>query len=244
VSSRPSALVIAAPGTNRHPDVMFALEQAGAIATSLNLQQLADQPSAIDKAQMIVIAGGFSFADALGAGRLFALEMSHAFGDALENAVARSTPIIGICNGFQTLVRMGILPGVGHLAALGHNASGGFQCRWMRIKPVSQRSVWTRGLDQDIYCPIAHGEGRFTCDDATLTALQKNDQVALTYSSANPNGSRGDIAGICDESGFVLGLMPHPENHVVARQHPQFHRGKRDGLGLNLFRQGVSIAGS
>lgn len=244
MSSRPSALVIAAPGSNRHPDVIFALEQAGANAFSLNLQQLAAQPTAIERAQMIVIPGGFSFADALGAGRLFALELSHALGDALQNAVARSTPIIGICNGFQTLVRMGILPGFGCTAALGHNAGGGFRCSWVRIKPVSQRSVWTRGLDQDIYCPIAHGEGRFNCDDETLTALQNNDQIALTYSSANPNGSLGDIAGICDESGFVLGLMPHPENHIVARQHPQFHRGRRDGLGLNLFRQGVSIAGS
>lgn len=244
MSSRPTALVITAPGTNRHPDVMFALGQAGANATALNLQQLAERPAAVAGAQMIVIAGGFSFADALGAGRLFALELSHILGDALQHAVARSTPIIGICNGFQTLVRMGILPGVGRTAALGHNSSGGFQCRWVHIKPISQRSVWTRSLDQDIYCPIAHGEGRFSCDDKTLVSLQKNDQVALTYSSANPNGSLGDIAGICDESGFVLGLMPHPENHVVARQHPQFHRGKRDGLGLNLFKQGVSIANS
>jgi len=98
--------------------------------------------------------------------------------------------------------------------------------------------VWTKHLTQDIYCPIAHGEGRFTCSDSTLASLQHNDQIALTYTT-NPNGSRADIAGVCDESGLVLGLMPHAENHVVARQHPQFHRGARNGLGLHLFTQGV-----
>lgn len=242
MNTKPHALVLTAPGTNRHPDVMFALELAGATTSSLNLNQLHDQPSAINNAQLIVIAGGFSFADALGAGRLFALELSHLVGDALRIAVAKGTPIIGICNGFQTLVRMGMLPGVND-AALGHNESGGFQCRWVTMQPVSKKSVWTKHLTQDIYCPIAHGEGRFTCSDSTLASLQHNDQIALTYAT-NPNGSRADIAGVCDESGLVLGLMPHAENHVVARQHPQFHRGSRNGLGLHLFTQGVLHATS
>jgi phosphoribosylformylglycinamidine synthase len=132
---------------------------------------------------------------------------------------------------------MGMLPGV-HDAALGHNESGGFQCRWVTMQPVSKKSIWTKHLTQDIYCPIAHGEGRFTCSDDTLASLQHNDQIALTYAT-NPNGSRADIAGVCDESGLVLGLMPHAENHVIARQHPQFHRGARNGLGLHLFTQGV-----
>jgi phosphoribosylformylglycinamidine synthase len=241
--SAPAALVLTAPGTNRHPDVMFALERAGAIPTSMNLRQLQTAPKAIDEAQMIVIAGGFSFADALGAGRLFALELTHLLGDGLHRAVDRGTPIIGICNGFQTLVRMGMLPGANPgAAALGHNERGGFQCRWVTMTPRSQRCLWTRELTEDIHCPIAHGEGRFTCDDDTLEALVADDRIAFTYSSPNPNGSRADIAGICDDTGLVLGLMPHPENHVVARQHPQFHRGRRDGLGLHLFTQGVHVA--
>jgi len=237
----PHALVLTAPGTNRHPDAIFALQQAGATASSLNMHQLLLQPTAIRDVQLVVVAGGFSFADALGAGRLFALELSEILGDALLTAAQNGKPIIGICNGFQTLVRLGILPGK-HDAALGHNETGGFQCRWISMKPTSTRSVWTRNLTQDIYCPIAHGEGRFTCSDETLASLLAHDQVALRYSGGNPNGSRDDIAGICDETGFVLGLMPHPENHVVHRQHPQHHRGHSNGLGLHLFKQGVSNA--
>ena len=176
MNTKPHALVLTAPGTNRHPDVMFPLELAGATTSSLNLNQLHDQPSAINNAQLIVIAGGFSFADALGAGRLFALELSHLVGDALRSAVAKGTPIIGICNGFQTLVRLGMLPGVND-AALGHNESGGFQCRWVTMQPVSKKSVWTKHLTQDIYCPIAHGEGRFTCSDNTLTSLRNKARL-------------------------------------------------------------------
>jgi len=239
----PHALVLTAPGTNRHPDVMFALQQAGATSTALNMHQLRKQPHAVDTAQIVVVAGGFSFADALGAGRLFALELSEILGDSLLNAAQSGKPIIGICNGFQTLVRLGVLPGK-HRAALGHNEVGGFQCSWISMKPTSKRSVWTRNLTEDIYCPIAHGEGRFTASDETLSHMRENDQIALTYSGRNPNGSCDDIAGICDETGFVLGLMPHPENHVVARQHPQFHRGHAHGLGLRLFEQGVAIARS
>jgi phosphoribosylformylglycinamidine synthase len=112
------------------------------------------------------------------------------------------------------------------------------------MKPTSKRSVWTQNLSEDIYCPIAHGEGRFTASDETLLHLRDNDQIALTYTGRNPNGSQDDIAGICDETGFVLGLMPHPENHVVARQHLQYHRGRTDGLGLRLFEQGVAVARS
>ena len=239
--SAPHALVLTAPGTNRHPDVMFALQQAGATTSALNMHQIREQPRAIQDAQMIVVAGGFSFADALGAGRLFALELSEIIGDAINTAAQAEKPVIGICNGFQTLVRLGVLPGK-HRAALGHNEEGGFQCSWITMEPTSKRCVWTRNLTEEIYCPIAHGEGRFTASDETLSHLHSNDQIALTYSGRNPNGSCKDIAGICDETGFVLGLMPHPENHVVARQHPQYHRGHSNGLGLHLFTQGVAIA--
>jgi phosphoribosylformylglycinamidine synthase len=102
--------------------------------------------------------------------------------------------------------------------------------------------VWTAGLDAEIECPIAHGEGRFVCDDLTLEALRASDQIAVRYTSPNPNGSVADIAGICDATGLVLGLMPHPEDHIVARQHPQFLRGHRGGIGLGLFQAGVRHA--
>jgi phosphoribosylformylglycinamidine synthase subunit PurQ / glutaminase len=243
VSRRPSALVIAAPGTNRDRDVSLALQLAGAEPRTVLVAELAAHPQLIEHCELIVVAGGFSYADALGAGRVFALELDRILGDRLPEAVDRGVAVLGICNGFQTLVRLGLLPGSERRAALGPNLSGRFDCRWVRLAAVSQRCVWTRDLDDEIDCPIAHGEGRFTCDDATWTALVAQDQVALTY-HRNPNGSRGDVAGICDPTGQILGLMPHPENHILSRQHPERHRPDHRGgrLGLALFEQGVAYA--
>ena len=183
---------------------------------------------------MVVIAGGFSYADALGAGRVFALALQHRVGDALRAFVAARKPVIGICNGFQVLTRTDLLPG-----ALGHNASGHFQCQWTTLEMPASRCIWTTGIAR-IDCPIAHGEGRYIHPDpASLAAA---GQVALRYAGVNPNGSVDSIAGVCDPTGVVLGLMPHPENHVVARQYPGFSSGARGELGLALFEQGVRYA--
>lgn len=237
---KPRALVMSAPGTNRDSDAIFALQLAGATANAISIKQLIASPNQIDKFQIIVIPGGFSYADALGAGRLFAYDLVGVISDALNRAVEQGRPIIGICNGFQTLVRAGLLPGGSLRVALGHNEGGTFDCRWVRLAPASKRCIWTRSLTEEIACPIAHGEGRFICEPDVYKELVDNDQVALRYTSPNPNGSIGAIAGICDETGVVLGLMPHPENHVLDRQHPQFHRGAKGNLGLNLFAQGVA----
>jgi phosphoribosylformylglycinamidine synthase subunit PurQ / glutaminase len=232
--SRPSALVVAAAGTNRDHDVAFALDLAGAESRITLLAELIDDPAVLEGAQMLVVAGGFSYADALGAGRMFALQLEHRVGDMLRAFVSAGKPVIGICNGFQVLTRTGLLPG-----ALGHNASGHFQCQWVTLDAPVSRSVWTTGLTS-IDCPIAHGEGRYVHPDSA--SLAAAGQVALRYVGSNPNGSVDSIAGVCDPSGVVLGLMPHPENHVVARQYPGFTRGTRGGLGLALFEQGVRYA--
>jgi len=232
--SRPHAMVLAAPGTNRNHDVAFALQLAGADPQQALLAELLADPTRLQAAQMLVIAGGFSYADALGAGRVWSLALSHGVGDALQQFVAAGKPVIGICNGFQVLTQTGLLPG-----ALGHNASGHFQCEWVSIEAPTGRSIWTRDLEP-IQCPIAHGEGRYVHPD--VAALAANGQVALRYAGGNPNGSDDDIAGVCDETGVVLGLMPHPENHVTARQHPRHGRGTAAGLGLALFEQGVRYA--
>lgn len=232
--SRPTALVLAAAGTNRDHDVSFALDLAGAEARITLLSELIRRPALLDACQMVVIAGGFSYADALGAGRMFALQLEHRVGDVLKDFVAAGKPVIGICNGFQVLTRTGLLPG-----ALGHNTSGHFQCEWVTLTAPSSRCIWTNEL-ATIDCPIAHGEGRYTYPDpASLAAA---GQVALRYSGANPNGSLDGIAGVCDTSGVVLGLMPHPENHVTARQFPGFTHGAAGSLGLTLFEQGVRYA--
>jgi phosphoribosylformylglycinamidine synthase subunit PurQ / glutaminase len=232
--SRPTALVLAAAGTNRDHDVAFALDLAGAEARITLLSELIRRPSLLDAGQMVVIAGGFSYADALGAGRMFALQLEHRVGEVLRDFVAAQKPVIGICNGFQVLTRTGLLPG-----ALGHNASGHFQCEWVTLAAPSSRCIWTTGV-ATIDCPIAHGEGRYTHPDPM--SLAAAGQVALRYTGTNPNGSVDDIAGVCDASGVVLGLMPHPENHVIARQYPGFTHGALGSLGLTLFEQGVRYA--
>jgi phosphoribosylformylglycinamidine synthase I len=229
----PTALVLNAPGTNRDHDVAYALELAGAIATIVTLAELAERPQLLTDAQMLVAAGGFSHADALGAGRMFAVSLQQAAGNGLREFVAAGKPVIGICNGFQTLVRAGLLPG-----ALGHNAGGGFQCQWVTLQPQRSHCIWTRDI-QAFDCPIAHGEGRYVHPD--IDQLDRSGQVALRYAH-NPNGSATSIAGVCDASGVVLGLMPHPENHSVPRQHPQHARGHRGSLGLQLFERGVAHA--
>lgn len=251
---RVPAVVLAAPGTNRDRDVAEALQLAGARATVVQLADLRSDLTAVRRARLVVVAGGFSFADALGSGRLFALELAAAAGDELRRLVDAGRPVLGICNGFQVLVRTGMLPGLGadQPVALGHNRLGRFECRWVTLLPASDRCVWTAGLTEAISCPVAHGEGRFTADDDTVAKLHANDQVALLYADgdrpaagaypANPNGSVGDIAGICDPSGVVLGLMPHPENHVHPLQHPRWRRGEAAGSGLPLLANGVRHA--
>jgi phosphoribosylformylglycinamidine (FGAM) synthase-like amidotransferase family enzyme len=126
--------------------------------------------------------------------------------------------------------------------ALGPNDGGTFICEWVEIEPIrASRCIWTADLDASIACPIAHGEGRFTCDDDAWDALVANDRIALRYAGRNPNGSRGAVAGICDASGYVLGLMPHPENHVIDRQHPGFHRFRHNSPLFLGEGQGVSL---
>ena len=215
---------------------------------------------------MLVIPGGFSYADALGAGKLLALDMSSYFADEITTFVDSGKPVIGICNGFQALVRSGILPGespsprealpkgAGREAwgegdvTLTFNQQGHFECRWVTLKSASEKCIWTKNLNEIITCPIAHGEGNF---QATATISQEHIALTYTYtdgSSANgeypinPNGSVLDIAGICNPQGNVLGLMPHPENHIHTWQHPRHTRGEHAGSGLKLFENGVKYA--
>jgi phosphoribosylformylglycinamidine synthase subunit PurQ / glutaminase len=240
----PTALVLAGPGTNRDPDAAFALRLAGAEPTIVLVDELIEHPGALESAELAVIAGGFSYGDALGAGRMLALDITHSsreasgggrLGEALREFVAAGKPVLGVCNGFQVLTRAGLLPG-----ALGHNETGHFDCRWVALaKEPNTHCVWTKGAPDVIHCPIAHGEGRYVHPDPA--GLAAAGQVALRYAGDNPNGSIDDIAGVCDETGLVLGLMPHPENHSIARQHPR-HRHDPSTvatLGLGLFTSAV-----
>ena len=247
------AVVLAAPGTNRDGDVAAALTAAGAAARIVTLAELRDEPKLLDAARLVVVAGGFSFADALGSGKLFALELADILGEGVAALLAAGRPVLGICNGFQTLVRLGLLPGGAQPAVLAPNAAGRFECRWVALVAPAGRCVWTAGLTEPLTCPVAHGEGRFHAPPETLAALETGGQVALRYATAdgaaaagaypfNPNGSAHDIAGICDSTGLVLGLMPHPENHIHTWQHPRWRRGDTGGNALRLFERGVAHA--
>ena len=269
----PRAIVLQAAGSNRDLEAAQALELAGARSEIVPLAELRTRRKSLADYQLLVLPGGFSYADALGAGKLFALDLQTALADELRVFVSSGKPVLGICNGFQALLKAGLLgseklevrsksqdnhPPTSHVSpptsTLTFNHSGRFECRWVSLAPRSRACVWTRGLTDCLYCPVAHGEGNFTAaDGAALAALEAHDQVALIYvrpdgSPAdgqypdNPNGSVHDIAGLCNPAGNVLGLMPHPENHLFPYQHPRWTRGEQGGLGLKLFEQGVQYA--
>ncbi len=251
----PKVLILLATGTNRDRDVAQAFRLAGAEPTTVPLQALRQNHSAWEEYQILVLAGGFSYADALGAGKMLALDLIHYFKDQALSFVASGKPVIGICNGFQALVKSGILPGSSADlnqpdATLTFNNNGHFECRWVSLAPVSQRCLWTQNLNALIDCPVAHGEGNFiAARPEVLHTLTAGDQIALVYTHpdgtplqgaypGNPNGSVLDIAGICNPAGNVLGLMPHPENHIYPYQHPQWMRGAKHS-GLPLFENAV-----
>lgn len=248
---RPNVAVLSAPGTNRQFDLAFAFEQAGADVMHVDVLDLPGRARDITDAQIVAVAGGFSYADALGSARVFAAEVTRRTGDLLQRRIADGVPVIGVCNGFQMLVRCGILPGFGSAkASLARNDNGRFECRWVTLAPADDRCVWTAGLAGPVSCPVAHGEGRFVAEDGVMQRIEADRLVALRYVNpdgtaaagsypANPNGSLNDIAGICDPSGLVLGMMPHPENHVTARQGRSGSTLGCAGNSLGIFMNGV-----
>ena len=254
---RPAALILHATGTNRDHDVAFAIELAGGQSHIVHINQLSNGSVRLQDYQMLVLPGGFSYGDDLGAGKLWAVALRHRLGDDIEHFVANGRPVIGICNGFQALVKSALLPALpgaqGQQATLTRNESGRFECRWISLDAAeSCNSPWLQGINEPIHCPVAHGEGRFLAAAGIVTELEAAGAVALRYRvepdrpsyPANPNGSVNNIAGVVNPAGNILGLMPHPENHIAPNQHPARHRGKPNGSGLPLFENGVRYAAS
>ena len=250
------ALVLRTAGTNCDVETAFALERAGATADRIHVNRIAEKPALLSQFAILVIPGGFSYGDDIAAGRVLANELIQRFGEAVLDYVHRDRIVIGICNGFQMLVKTGLLPGFDHDAlgrqqvTLTGNDSAKFEDRWVTLEASSGTSLFTEGLDR-LELPVAHAEGKFVTDsDDTLARLINNDQVVFRYVSGdgaecvypdNPNGSVHDIAGIQDASGRVLGMMPHPERYVLALQHPRWRRDrlKEEGLGLKIFENAV-----
>jgi phosphoribosylformylglycinamidine synthase len=242
-----TALVLGGYGINADEELAEAFSRAGARASRLHVADLASDPGLLSGARILAFPGGFSYGDHLGSGQVLALLCRDRLRSALERFVADGGLVIGICNGFQVLVRMGMLPNRdrswGREVSLIRNESGRFVDGWFPLAfEKSSRCVWTRGLAGRDF-PVRHGEGRFVArDDSILDALESEGLVAARYVGPGPNGSARGIAGVCDPSGRVFGLMPHPECFLDPENHPARRRGCRDEPGIELFANGVRAA--
>jgi phosphoribosylformylglycinamidine synthase I len=255
--SKVRVLMLRAPGTNRDGDTEIAFKVAGAsIVDSALVNELTRKEKQLTDYQIMVIPGGFTYGDDVSAGKIMANEIRLGLGEVIEKFVADGRLVLGICNGFQVLVKTGILPGIAGQNAqpvtLTNNDSGKFECRWVYLK-IDKKSpcVFTRKMD-GLYIPVAHGEGKLVAEPGMLEKLnivvQYVDEKGKTEAGYpyNPNGSVKDIAGICDATGRIFGLMPHPEDFIRWTQHPRWTREKerKDLYGLQIFTNAVAWAKS
>ena len=253
-SRRPKVCVITGFGINADEELALAFELAGGEALRVHVTDLIAKPGLLARFRILAFPGGFSFGDHLGSGKVFATLFRRNLGPGFASFVAGGGLVIGICNGFQVLVKMGVLPNLlgeaGQEVSLIHNDSGRYEDRWVRVRfEEGSRCVWTQGL-REMDLPVRHGEGRFiTPSPEVLSELSARGLVALRYMSSSggepgypedPNGSDGHVAGICDPTGRVFGLMPHPEAFIHAQNHPDWTaRALTEGEGLRIFVNGV-----
>lgn len=252
------ALVLRTAGINCDRETCEALARAGAQVEVLHVRRLIAEPQRLEAHDLAVFPGGFSYGDDVAAGRVFGYEVRQHLAPAFQSFVERGGFVLGVCNGFQVLVDTGLLEppelrGAERRFALSVNASGKFECRWVTLRAERSAADWLEpGMLLPV--PVAHGEGRFVARDAAaLAALERTGQIALRYVSAdggpaqypdNPNGSQADVAGVCDATGRVLGLMPHPERNITPWHHPRWTRlaPRAEGEGLAFYRRLVSAA--
>lgn len=271
---QPKVCILRTAGTNCDMETAFAFARAGALPELLHINRLISQEKYLKDYQILAIPGGFTYGDDIAAGKILANELRFKLIDDIRRFIQEGKLIIGICNGFQILLKCGLLPGNDNLeqeTSLIINDSGKFEDRWVYLRVAGYgkkvaKCVWTKDLPEIIYLPVAHGEGKFiTQDKSVLERLKKNNQIVFQYCDEkgkfkgypyNPNGSEDNIAGICDKTGKILGLMPHPERHIEFWQHPRWmsskkskpshlkHRcgGKKQGDGLMIFKNGVEYA--
>ena len=244
-------LVLRAPGTNCDVETAFAFEQAGAQPRLVHVNELIHGREHLSGYGILVVPGGFTYGDDLGAGKILANEFRLKLGDDVGQFVGRGGLILGICNGFQVMAKAGLLPEP-DLASeprmtLASNDSGRFECRWVYLA-VNQESpcIFTRRIER-MYLPVAHGEGKvvgtISASNAALYYTDENGNTTAGY-PFNPNGSETNIAGVCDSSGRIFALMPHPERHIRGIQHPRWTRGRptRHGDGFQVFVNAVEWA--
>lgn len=253
------ALILAGYGLNCEEETQHAFEHVGAAGSIRHINDLIENPKELDEVQILAVPGGFSYGDDTGSGNAFAQKMKLALWDHLRRFVERDTLTIGICNGCQIITNLGLVPALKgqygeRSIAVTHNLTARYQCRWIDLK-ITSASPWLAGMNQ-IHIPVAHGEGRFMMDDATLQALKQNGQIAARYIKPdgtpangefphNPNGSLDDIAAITDETGKVLAIMPHPERGMYSWQRDDYmeakDRARREGKSLPEEADGMAI---
>jgi phosphoribosylformylglycinamidine synthase len=250
--------VLFAAGTNCDEETVRAFRMTGAEAETIHINKLKSRERTIADFQILAIPGGFSYGDYIASGRILANELKHNLAGDIEQFLAQGKLVIGICNGFQVLVKCGLLPAFDRpfepqTVTLDTNDSNRYEDRWVYLKPEPSPCVFTRNLPDIIYLPVAHAEGKFIVANSTvLERLSARHQVVLRYVDPggqpaeypeNPNGSVEGIAGICDPTGRVFGLMPHPERNVRREHHPRW-RGQRltrpDGIAI--FENAVKYA--
>jgi len=250
---KPQVCILKTDGTNCDNETAFAIEKAGGNAKIVHLNALKAQKNSLKTYQMLILPGGFSYGDDIMSGKIFALDILLYLKEYMLHFIESKKLIIGICNGFQVLVRTGLLPfnscGSMH-ATLLNNASGKFECRWIHTRVEKSPCVFTRDLEnKELDLQIAHHEGNFYASKKTISDIEQQNLVVFRYASPegtypeNPNGSINNIAGICDPSGHILGLMPHPERFVEPYQHPNWRTEKFTiPHGLQIFKQAIEYA--
>ncbi|MCC6361813.1 MAG: phosphoribosylformylglycinamidine synthase subunit PurQ [Phycisphaerales bacterium] len=256
-----NVLILRAAGTNCDLETEHAWRLAGAAPERIHLRRVIENPALIDRYQIVTLPGGFSYGDDISAGRIFAQQLRRHLNDSLRTAVDRGRLILGICNGFQILVKAGLLPdpaaqtGNQWPCTVTYNDPPGFQNRWVTLQAQPGPCVFLEpGRTYEM--PIAHGEGRVVfASDADRQRIREQRQAALTYvpsapglhgrDPANPNGSADDLAGLCDPTGRVFGLMPHPDRFVEWTQHPCWTSlpAREHGDGLHVFQRAVAYFG-
>ncbi|HDQ99911.1 MAG TPA: phosphoribosylformylglycinamidine synthase I [candidate division WOR-3 bacterium] len=250
--------ILFAAGTNCDRETVRAFELAGATVDTVHINRLKERPALLRDYAILALPGGFSYGDYLSSGRILANELLHHLRDEFLRFHDSGGLTLGICNGFQVLVRSGLLPALDRpfepqSVTLEDNDSGRFEDRWCRLKVEDSPCVFTRGLEEFIELPVAHAEGRFvTRDGSVLKRMRDDGQVVLRYVDregepaeypANPNGSVEGITGICDPSGRIFGLMPHPERFVTREHHPRWHRERgTTPSGIRIFTNAVEYA--
>jgi phosphoribosylformylglycinamidine synthase subunit PurQ / glutaminase len=252
-------LVLRTAGTNCDKETAFAFEEAGATTDLVHINRLSSGDAGLSGYQIMAIPGGFSYGDDIASGKILANELKYGIEEDVRKFVRDGKLIIGICNGFQILVKSGLLPNLSGDSktietTLTLNDSAKFEDRWVYLKKAKSNCVWTSNINGMIYLPVAHGEGKFIPKDKKiLDELKRRGMIVFEYVDEkgnrkgfpyNPNGSVENIAGICDKTGRIFGLMPHPERHISFLQHPRWTREKRPGRGdgFAIFKNGVDFA--